>query len=281
MFKKVIIPIVLSIFFLSTSTFAQIKIGILPRLAPSELTKMFNPLKEYMEAETGQKIELIIPKDFDTFTQMLNSGKFDYAFSNPNVYVQAKKKHGKNVEPLVIAIETGTGKTFTGCFLVKKGSPIKNVNDFKGKKMIFVDEKSAGGYISQVATMVKTGLTKKDITLLPFALKHTNVALAVQNGVVDIGGIRTADFEKIKKQVSIPDVVILSESEQIPNWPFYQLASAKPEISGKIKAALLKLVPKSAASGKILKDAKLDGFVPSSDSDFDAMRKVAEALNKF
>jgi phosphate/phosphite/phosphonate ABC transporter binding protein len=212
---------------------------------------------------------------------MLNSGQFDYAFSNPNVYVQAKNKHGKNVEPLVIAIETGTGKTFTGCFLVKKSSSIKSVADFKGKKMIFVDEKSAGGYISQVATMVKSGLTKKDINLLPFALKHTNVALAVQNGVVDVGGIRTADFEKIKKQVSIPDVVVLSESEQIPNWPFYKLATAKPEITEKIKAALLKLVPKSANSSKILKDAKLDGFVPSSDSDFDAMRRVAEALNKF
>lgn len=272
---------VLILFVFAMSIHAQVKVGILPRLAPSEMTKMFNPLVEYLSAELGQKVELVIPKDFETFTQMLKEGKFDYAYANPNVYVEARKTLGKDVEPIVLAVETGTGKTFTGCFLVKKGSPIKSVVDFKGKKLIFVDQKSAGGYLSQVTTMVKSNIHKKDITLLPFALKHTNVALAVQNGAADVGGIRTADFETIKKQANVPDVVILSESEDIPNWPLFKLPNSKPQVTDKLKAVLLKLAPKSAKASSILKDAKLDGFVSSTDADFNAMRKVAEALNQF
>ncbi|MFZ1288836.1 MAG: phosphate/phosphite/phosphonate ABC transporter substrate-binding protein [Melioribacteraceae bacterium] len=284
MFKSIRNTIVSSfivILFISCNTFAQVKVGILPRLSPAELTKMFNPLVEYASAEIGQKIELVIPKDFETFNQMIKEGKFDYAYANPNIYIDARASLGNKVEPLVLSVETGSGKSFTGCFLVKKGSSIKSVSDFKGKKMIFVDQKSAGGYISQAATLVNCNIHKKDITLLPFALKHTNVALAVQNGAADIGGIRTADYDKIKNQVNIPDVVILSESEQMPNWPFFKLPNSKDDVTEKLKAALIKLAPKSAKSNSVLKDAKLDGFVPTSDVDFDGMRKVAELLKKF
>jgi phosphonate transport system substrate-binding protein len=260
---------------------AQVKIGILPRLAATELTKMFTPLADYIGKQIDQKVELVIPKDFDTFNQMMKSGKFDYAYANPNIYTDARSSLGKSVEPLVIAVETGSGKTFTGCFLVKKGSSIKSVSDFKGKKLIFVDENSAGGYLSQVYTIKQSGLSRKDITILPFAKKHTNVALAVQNGSADIGGIRTADFEKIKSQVSIPDVVLLSESASIPNWPLFSLPNSNKELTEKIKKALLTLKPNTSESKSLLKEAKLDGFVPASDADFDSMRKVSQTANSF
>jgi phosphonate transport system substrate-binding protein len=258
------------------SASGQIKIGILPRLSATELNKMFNPLCEYLSKELGEKVVLVVPKDFDTFVQMVNNGDFDYAFSNPNVYVEAKTSLGKAVEPLAIAVEKGTGKTFTGCFLVKKGSSIKKISDFKNKKMIFVDSKSAGGYLSQVYTMQQNSVSTKDVTVLPFAKKHTNVALAVQNGVADIGGIRTADFDKIKTQVNIPDVQILMESAAIPNWPLFTLQNSKKDISNKIKEALIKLKPKSSLASSTVDSAGLDGFVPCSDSDFDSMRKISE-----
>jgi phosphonate transport system substrate-binding protein len=279
--KRILLSSIFILLIVVLQSNAQVKVGILPRMAPAELTKMFSPLVQHLSTEMGQQIELVIPKDFDTYMQMLKDGKFDYAYANPNVYVEARNSLGASVEPLVLAVETGSGKSFTGCFLVKKGGNVKSISDFKGKKFIFVDEKSAGGYLSQVTTLVNSNIFKKDITILPFAKKHTNVALAVQNGVANVGGIRTADFETIKSQVSIPDVVILSETTEIPNWPLFKLPNSKPEITTKLQAALLKLAPKSPTATTVLKSAKLDGFVSSSDSDFDSMRKVGEAKNKF
>ncbi|MBN1302612.1 MAG: phosphate/phosphite/phosphonate ABC transporter substrate-binding protein [Melioribacteraceae bacterium] len=272
---------VIIILLFASSMQAQIKVGILPRLSASEMTEMFKPLVSHLSAELGQEVEMVIPKDFDTYMKMLKSGEFDYAYANPNVYVEAKNSLGEGVEPLVLAVETGSGKTFSGCFLVKKGSPLKSVSDFKGKKMIFVDEKSAGGYLTQVTELVKAGILKKDIKLLPFAKKHTNVALAVQNGVADVGGIRTQDFDKIKNTVNIPDVIILTETVAIPNWPLFKLPKARQEINNKMKEALLKLQPGAAKSISVLKSAKLDGFVETSDSDFDSMREVAKAKAEF
>lgn len=259
---------------------AQVKIGILPRLSTSELLKMFTPLANQLEKQIGQKVELVIPKDFATYYEMLKKGQFDYCYSNPNVYIMARSELGSGVEPMVIAVESGTGKTFTGCFLVKKGSPIKKISDIKGKKILFVDEKSAGAYMSQLYTLKKSGMTKKDFSILPFAKKHTNVAIAIQNGAADVGGIRTADFKKIQSDVNIPDVVILSESEAIPNWPFYSLPHSKKETTAKVKKALLEISQNAALRG-VLKDANLDGLVTATDADFNVMRKVSDAVKAF
>ena len=166
-FKALLFSISLSVI-LTASLHSQVKIGILPRLSPTELTKMFTPLANHIGKAIGQRVELVIPKDFYTFTQMMKDKKFDFAYANPNVYSDARELLGTSVEPLAIAVEGG--KTFTGCFLVKKGSPIKKIMDFKGKKFIFVDENSAGGYLSQIYSMKQAGISKKDITIL--IMKH-------------------------------------------------------------------------------------------------------------
>lgn len=258
-------------------TTAQIRVGILPRLAATELNKMFTPLADYLSKETGTQVVIVIPKDFAAFAEMERTKQFDYSFANPNVYVEARNALGASVEPLAIAVEAGTGKTFTGCFLVRKGSPIKSLGDLKGHKGIFVDEQSAGGYLSQVVTMKNAGVSRKDITILPFAKKHTNVALAIQNGAADFGGIRTADFATIRTQVAIPDVVILSESQAIPNWPFYALPGADKGATEKIRKALLD----AKAHPEVLKGAKIDAFVPATDGDFDILRQMAKAAKEF
>lgn len=278
--KTLAVSLLMFAIFLALPVQSQVKIGILPRLAPTELTKMFTPFANHLGKQIGQPVELVIPKDFDTFNQMMKDGKFDYAYANPNIYSDARKSIGSAVEPLAVAVEGGS-KTFTGCFLVKKGSPIKKISDFKGKKLIFVDENSAGGYLSQAYTIKQTGLTKKEFTLLPFAKKHTNVALAVQNGSADVGGIRTADFEKIKGEVNIPDVQILSESVAMPNWPLFSLPNSKKDITEKIKKAVLDLKPNSSEAKAVLNDAKLNGFLPATDADFNLMRKISESANSF
>ncbi len=280
MFRTVarIVLLVLAAVAVTTTAEAQIKLGILPRLTASEMTKMFAPLAAQLEKELGQPVQIVVPKDFDTFMAMAKAGQFDLAFANPSVYVELRAALA--VEPLALAVETGTGKDFTGCFLVKKGSPIKSVADLKGKKVIFVDARLAGGYQVEVLSMQKTGLTHSDLTVLPFANKHTNVALAVQNGVADAGGIRTADFAKIKGLVSVPDVVVLTETPSIPNWPVFAFKKVPADVVARARKALLGMAPKSAAAG-ILKGAALDGFAATTDADFEAVREMTKAVKAF
>ena len=262
------------------SALAEIKFGILPRLSAVELTTMFSPLAEYLSKETGEKVSLVIPKDFDAFQELVKSGKVDMGISNPIVYIQLKKEI--NVEPLAVSAETKAGTKFRGIIIARKDSGIEKIQDLKGKKLIFVEEDSAAGYIFQMLLLSKAGMdVNKDFTKLPFAKKHDNVTMAVFNKAADAGGIREDDLDKMKDKVDLSQIKIVGYSDYFPNWPVYATPKLNKDTAAKVRAALLKLKPKEAESEKILGAAKLTGFATITDKDYDLLRQAAKLVGAF
>ncbi len=259
---------------------AEIKFGILPRLSAVEMTTMFDPLADYLSKETGEKVTLVIPKDFSAFKDAVKAGQVDIAFANPIIYVELKKDTG--LEPLGLSSELKSGTRFRGIMVARKDSGIEKLQDLKGKRLIFVDKDSAAGYIFQMLLLSKAGMdVQKDFTLLPFAKKHDNVMMAVFNKAADAGGIREDDFDKMKDKVDLSQLKIIGYSDYFPNWPLFATPKLGKVAEAKIKAALLKLKPNDPRSEAVLGAAKLNGFVAVSDKDFDELRKaakVAEAL---
>src|SRR5512133_3170702 len=114
---------------------AEIRFGVLPRLSAMELHTMFNPLAEYLTNETGEKVSLVIPKDFEAFKSAVKSGQMDIGFANSLVYVQLKKEAG--IDPIALSSEMKSGTRFRGIIIARTDSGINKVQDLKGKKMSF------------------------------------------------------------------------------------------------------------------------------------------------
>jgi phosphonate transport system substrate-binding protein len=255
--------------------YAEIKFGILPRLSAVEMYVMFNPLARYLSQETGEKISIVIPKDFDSFKTAVKAGELDMGFCNSIVYVELRKE--VQIEPLALSAEQKGGTRFRGIILARKDSGIKTVQDLKGKRLVFVDRGSAGGYVFQMMLLKNAGMDiHKDFVLLPFAKKHDNVIMAVFNRVADAGGIREDDLEKMKGKVDLSQIRIIAYTEYFPNWPLFAAPSLNKDLTAKVKAALLKLKPKKPQTTTILGPAKLAGFAPVSDRDYDRLRQAAK-----
>jgi phosphonate transport system substrate-binding protein len=153
------------------------------------------------------------------------------------------------------------------------------VQDLKGKKLIFVEKDSAAGYVFQMLTLSKAGLNvQKDFTILPFAKKHDNVAMAVFNKAADAGGIREDDLEKMKDKVDLSQIKVVAFTDYYPNWPFFATPNLDKGKAAKIKAALLKLKPGDPQSIKVVDAAKLVGFAPVSDKEYDQLRTAAQLV---
>ena len=254
---------------------AEIKLGLLPRLSATEMTTMFTPLAEYLSKETGEKVSLVIPRDFDAFKALVASGQVDMGFANPLVYVQLKKSD-PSLDLLGLASEKA-GIKFRGIIIARKDTGIEKVQDLKGKKIIFVEQDSAAGHIFQMLTLSKAGLdVKKDFTKLPFAKKHTNVALAVFNKAADAGGIREDDLEKMKAVVDLAQIKIVAYTDYYPNWPLFGTKRINKATSEKVKAALLKLKPNSPEAQRVAGSAQITGFAPIVDKDYDLLRQAAK-----
>jgi phosphonate transport system substrate-binding protein len=253
---------------------AEIKFGILPRLSAVEMSQMFSPLADYLTKETGEKVSLVIPKDFDAFKNMVKAGQVDIAFANPLIYVELRK--AASLEPLALSSEPKSGTRFRGIIIARKDSGIEKLQDLKGRKLIFVDKDSAAGYIFQMLLLSKAGLdVKKDFVQLPFAKKHDNVTMAVFNKAADAGGIREDDLDKMKDKVDLSQLKIVGYTDYFPNWPVFASPKLNKATAAKIQAALLKLKPNDPQSDAVLGAARLTGFVPVSDKDYDNLRKAA------
>lgn len=253
---------------------AEIKLGILPRLSAMEMNTMFSPLADHLSKEVGEKVTLVIPKDFDAFKDMIKSEQVDLGFANPLVYVQLKKD--KNLEPIALAAEPKWGTRFRGIVIVRKDGGIDKLQGLKGKKLIFVD-KSSAVYLTGMLLLSKAGFDlSRDFTMLPFAKKVDNVTMAVFNKAADGGVIREDDLDKMKDKVDVSQLKIIGYTEYVPNWPVFSLPKADNAGITKIKAALLKLKPNGAKSEEILGPAKLTGFTSVSDRDFEQLRQAAK-----
>ncbi len=256
---------------------AEIKLGILPRLGAVELFMMFHPLAEYLTSETGEKVSIVIPKDFEAFQDAVRTGQLNIAFANSLVYVQLKKN--VEIEPLAVSAEPKAGTKFRGIIIARKNSGIKTVRDLKGKKLVFVEKDSAAGYLFQMLLLKKSGLDiHKDVLLLPFAKKHDNVTLAVYNGAAEAGGLREDDLEKMKDKVDQSQIKIIAYTDYFPNWPVFAVPGLKKETVAKIRSALLQLKPHDRRVTRILRAANIAGFAPVSDKDYDGVREAVKLL---
>jgi phosphate/phosphite/phosphonate ABC transporter binding protein len=263
---------------LARNACADLKLGLTPRLNASQMLEMFSPLAEYLSKETGEKVILVIPKDFDTFKEMVLTGQVDLAFANPLHYIQLKEAD-PSLEPLAISAEKD-GTKFRGIVMVRKDSGIEKITDLKGKRISSVEKTATVGYLFQMLTIHKAGLdVHKDIISLPFAKKHSNVAMAVFNRAADAGCIRENDLPKMKDFIDVSQVRIIGYTDYVPQWPLISTKQVSKETAEKIKIGLLKLKPNSAEAQPVVGAAKLTGFAPVSDKDYDDFRQAVKVAN--
>jgi phosphonate transport system substrate-binding protein len=274
--KKLLLATVVFLLCLPVASIAEIKLGLLPRFPEAEMTEMFTPLAKHLEKETGQKVVLVIPKDFDAFTQSAIAGEFDLAYANPFIYVRIKKV-APAAHPLALAAEPRIGTRIKGILFTRSDKPYKTVKDLRGKKIAFMDPGSAAAYLIQMQMFREAGIAKADITI-DFVKKPAAVAEAVLFGKADAGGIREDDLEKVPNS---SEFRVLGTSMPIPNFPLFATKKINATAEAKITEALLKLKAGSAKTFPILGPAKIDGFVATSDKDFDILREAARAAGVF
>ncbi len=274
------VVVLVSVFLCAGIASSEIRFGTLPQLSTAELQAMYNPIMEYLAGETGERVTLVIPKDFKAFADAVRAGHIDVALANPLVYVQLKKN--LELEPLALASEVQSGTRLRGIIIARKDSGITKPQDLKNKKVVFVEKDSAAGYVFQMLLLSRAGIdVSKDITVLPFARNQENVTLAVFNKSADAGGIRESAFEKAKDKVDLSQLRIVGYTDYFPNWPIFATPKLNREKSSKIRNALLKLRPNDPQNEKILGRAKLTGFIAVTDKEYDDLRaaaKIAGAL---
>lgn len=241
------------------------KVAILPLYSAITLFDRFDPLMRYLTRKTGYEFKLVIPKDFEDFFDIVKQGKVEFSYSNPYIYIQLADKGF--LRAFANTILQQTGDSFRGIIITHKDSPIRTLNDLKGKKVMVVSYKSAGGFLAQKLFLYENNIdVSKDLSLID-GKRQEEVILNVYRKNVDAGFVRESALDVLEEEIDLGKIRILAKTPYIANWPFAATKNTDEKMIGLIQKNLLEL-----KDGEILRAAHLTGFKPASDRDYDNLR---------
>jgi phosphonate transport system substrate-binding protein len=109
-----------------------------------------------------------------------------------------------------------------------------------------------------------------------FVGAHDAVAVAVQNGHAQAGGLSKPIFESLIERgvIDAGKVKVLAVSKPYPQYPWTMRSNLAPALKEKIRAAFLNL-----KDPEVLKPFKAEGFGPATDKDYDAVRDLGSLLH--
>ncbi len=209
---------------------AEMKIGVLAKRGAPKAMQKWGATGAYLTGKLGEKVT-IIPLKFTAIEPMVKGGKIDYLLANSAFYVEMEKKYG--VASVATLINSRGGKAlkeFGGVVLVRKDSPVQSLADIKGKKFMLVKYSSFGGGHMAWRLFLDNGIDpKKDFAAFVEGGKHDNVVLAVKNGAMDAGTVRTDTLERMEGEgkISMADFRIINK--QSSSFPFVHSTRLYPE----------------------------------------------------
>jgi len=244
----------------------SIKVAILPLYSAITLFDRFDPLMRYLTRKTGYEFKLVIPKDFEDFFDIVKQGKVEFSYSNPYIYIQLADKGF--LKAFANTILTESGDIFRGIIITHRDSSLKTLNDLKGKRVMIVSYRSAGGFLAQKLYLYENGIDVfKDLKLID-GTRQEEVILNVYRKNVDAGFVRESAPGVLEDEIDLSKIRILARTPYIANWPFAATNSANEKVTGLVKESLLEL-----KEGDVLSAAQIMGFKPAGDEDFDKLRK--------
>ncbi|MGZ5280498.1 MAG: phosphate/phosphite/phosphonate ABC transporter substrate-binding protein, partial [Pseudobdellovibrionaceae bacterium] len=155
---------------------------------PDEIQATAKTVAEFLTQKIGKKVEVLVPTSYGTTAQGLISKKVHVAYMDSLPFLLASKE----ADLEVIAVEKRKGRTdYDSLIVVPKDSPVKSIQDLKGKSMAFTSQTSTSGYLFPFAKLVQNKEIKKADELntyfstITYAGGYDKALLAVANGQAD------------------------------------------------------------------------------------------------
>jgi len=249
------------------------RVALLPDESASTVIKNNQGLKQYLESRFGKQVELVVTTDYSSMIEAMRHGRLEMAYFGPLSYVLARSK--SNIEAFAALKKNGV-TTYQAVIIANTGAGISSLADIAGKDVAFGDPASTSSHLIPKSMLLEKGLQAKKNYQEHFLGSHDAVAIAVQNGNAQAGGLSKPIFESLveRKIIDPAKVKVIAESKPYPEYPWSMRSDLSPALKEKIRRAFLDLNDKA-----VLAPFKAEGFGPVTDKDYDPIRDLARILN--
>ena len=242
-----------------------VRFGVNLRFHPITMYERYQPLMDYLTQNTPYRFELKISRDYTETLRFLAEGKVDICSVGDGALMKAMLQHG--AVPIVKPLNDRGRPYYRSCFVVRADSPLRSLQELRGKKVAFGYKHSTTGNMIPRMVLFKNGITVEQLGSVTNLRHHGAVARAVLKGEFDAGVVKEATALRYQKK----GVRVLACSEELPSIPLIMRRGAPSELSAAIQSALVKLNRADPKDRKIMSSLDLEyrnGFVPATAADY-------------
>jgi len=236
----------------------EIRIGVLSHRGEPATLSVWTPTADYLSTTLGGYRFSIVPLAFDRVNGAVESGAVDFILVNPGIYVNLE------VQYRVTRIATMNNRRgdnalyniFGGVIFSRRDrQDLKQLEDLRSQRFMAVDETSLGGFQMAWRELNAGGIDPyRDFSDLIFGGIHDDVVIAVLNGDVDVGTVRTDILERMAAAgtVQLDDFRIINpqtnaefpfahSTRLYPEWPFSKVRHVSNDLAQQVAIALLQM----------------------------------------
>jgi phosphonate transport system substrate-binding protein len=250
-----------------------LRVALLPDESPATIIRKNQALRDYLASALKRDVELVVTTDYSSMIEAMRRGRIDVGYFGPLSYVLLKQRM-PGATAFAAKLE-GTSPTYTAVLIAGADSGVARPEDLKGKAVAFGDPASTSSHLIPKSMLARAGLKAGVDYKEAFVGAHDAVAVAVQNGNAQGGGLSRQLFASLVEQGTIKPgrVAVIAESDRYPNYPWVLSPDLDPALKEAIRRTFYEL--KDPA---VLRPLKADGFGPVTDADYNAVRALVRLL---
>lgn len=259
------------------------KIGVLAKNGPVKALEMWNATADYLKGKIPAESFEVVPLSFTEVFPAIESGKVDFFLVNSSMFVTAKIKYGAHALATMLNERQGQKLNSFGGVIITSAdnADISKFADLKGKTFMAVEKSSFAGWQIAHKELLDAGIDPhKDFAKLKFGGTYDNVVLAVKNGAVKAGTVRTGTLERMAAagEIDLVDFKVLQPQKHMefpflcstrlyPQWPFAKAKHTPDAIANAVALALKQLSANdpAAKNGQIVGWADALDYTPVED----------------
>lgn len=253
----------------------ELVFAVYAEITPIEVMKKVGAFREYLQQGLRARgipaeIRMRIFTSYGVAIEALSRGEVDFVRFGPVSYVVAK---GSNPGIRLLAMESNNGaKSFNGVIAVPEASPLKKLEDLRGKHLAFGARLSTTGRYLPQAAMVKAGILAKDLDGYTYLDRHDKVAFAVAAGQYDAGAMNEETYEKFAATKGLRAIF------KFPcvTKPWVARAGLDERIATALSEVLLE-----AKDPRVLEPINRSGFLPAEEADYSLIREAMSRAASF
>ena len=259
----------------------ELLIGIEPEHNIFDQMQRYRALAGYLSDQLGLEVKLTIMSRYGEVVKRFKSLRLDGAFLSSYTAELAIKEFG--LRPVAKLVRLDGDSTSRGYVFVRQDSGIKNVEDMRGKSIVFVDSASTEGYLFARFFFREQGVEDIDsyFSRHYFSGSYASAVFAVLDGRADVGAAKDTIYNQlVRRDPSIQNELrIIVQSPAVPEVTFCIKSDIEPELLEKMQNSLLSM-GQTLEGHKVLKQLNASHFVLSDFNDFAVVSEMVQDVER-